>query len=853
MQRGSTVKIEMKSGKVNGLEFESGVSGTRLTVVLSGAVKETGPEPTVISVKTATNPFSFFLRDVSSDYPIYIPAYGVAVLPDRDNRSYREVERDVLMRNTETKIQRIEKAPEASYESAAAVTRDMSVPIWLGISRDMRMFDISEELEDMAQEGKIIRPKNGTHFLKLPEANQAAYIYALGRGVGAENNIKRGLEENALPIYHSTLTDDEVIYRSVSFVSFANLPLVTSSNKGTHYIVSDKHSHGRTFKEEHKQEADERMKSAYDYQDDMVLYSRTEIENTGKVPRYAWLKTPRPGTAWWGKKIHQYDPETGFSSYSEERIFCISKLNNLPLANEEVALLLKPGEKATYEFYMPHSPIDEEKATKLRSQSFSQRLSEAKSYWQEKLSGAATLEVPEKRIENMTRAGLLHLDLVTFGEEPKGTVSANIGVYSPIGTESAPIIHYYLSMGWNELAKRALNYFLETQLRSGYIQNYEGYTVETGAALWMMGEYIRYTGDQAWLAVSKEKILKSCDYLLQWREKNKKEELKGRGYGMIDGKVADPEDHYHQFMLNGYAYLGLSRVAEVLKNSDPAASNRIRREADAWKEDILATVETLLGLSPVVPLGDGRWVPTLPPWAEADGLRALYQKKEVFWSHGTFTAADAMLGPLYLVFCEVIDAESPEARMLLDYHSELFYQGNSAFSQPYYSRHNWLQARLGMTKPFLNTYYHTFSAHADRETYTFWEHMFRVSQHKTHEEAWFLMETRWMLYMEAGDQLNVFSTIPRKWLEDGKKISLSNVGSYFGALDIRSESHVSQGFIEAEVLAKETARAPGKVAIRLPHPSGLRPVKVSGGRYDPETETVWIDSFGGAAKVRLEY
>ena len=26
---------------------------------------------------------------------------------------------------------------------------------------------------------------------------------------------------------------------------------------------------------------------------------------------------------------------------------------------------------------------------------------------------------------------------------------------------------------------------------------------------------------------------------------------------MIDGKVADPEDQFHQFMLNGYAYLGL--------------------------------------------------------------------------------------------------------------------------------------------------------------------------------------------------------------------------------------------------------------------------------------------------------
>ena len=112
-----------------------------------------------------------------------------------------------------------------------------------------------------------------------------------------------------------------------------------------------------------------------------------------------------------------------------------------------------------------------------------------------------------------------------------------------------------------------------------------------------------------------------------------------------------------------------------------------------------------MGRSPVVPLGDGTWSPTAPPWPEKTGPRALYAEEETYWSHGTFTGADALLGPLYLVFCEVLDPEESISKMMLNYHSELFYQGNSAFSQPYYSRHNWLQAKLGMVKPFLNTYY----------------------------------------------------------------------------------------------------------------------------------------------------
>ena len=54
---------------------------------------------------------------------------------------------------------------------------------------------------------------------------------------------------------------------------------------------------------------------------------------------------------------------------------------------------------------------------------------------------------------------------------------------------------------------------------------------------------------------------------------------------------------------------------------------------------------------------------------------------------------------------------------------------------------------------------------ADRETYTFWEHYFHASPHKTHEEGWFLMQTRWMLWLEDGDTLKLLPGVPRAWLE----------------------------------------------------------------------------------------
>ena len=221
-------------------------------------------------------------------------------------------------------------------------------------------------------------------------------------------------------------------------------------------------------------------------------------------------------------------------------------------------------------------------------------------------------------------------------------------------------------------------------------------------------------------------------------------------------------------------------------------------------------------------------------------------------SHGTFTVSDAMLGPLYLVFCEVLEPEEQASRLLMNYHSELFYQRNAAFSQPYYSRHNWLQLKLGLVKPFLKTYYNTFSALADRQTYTFWEHLYKVSVHKTHEEAWFLMETRWMLYIEEDQTLKLLSGIPRHWLDDGNRIDVRNAASYFGPLSFSVVSNIDKNYIEASVECSSDHK-PSEVRIRIPHPDGKTPSKITGGTYDKSAESIVLKPFNGRSDIRIEY
>ncbi|NQU09995.1 hypothetical protein HQ590_04335, partial [bacterium] len=173
--------------------------------------------------------------------------------------------------------------------------------------------------------------------------------------------------------------------------------------------------------------------------------------------------------------------------------------------------------------------------------------------------------------------------------------------------------------------------------------------------------------------------------------------------------------------------------------------------------------------------------------------------------------------------------------------------------QQYYSRHDYAHLVRGEINSFLTDYYHSLTI-ADPELYSFWEHFSMNEQgpYKTHEQAWFLMQTRWMLYLEQGDTLRLLAGVPRAWLADGQTIAFSGMKSYFGAVTVRVQSDVAQGRITARVSCPGPHR-PRQVTIRLPPPERRRGCTATGGRYDPDRETVVIDAFTGEAEVRLGF
>ena len=843
----------------------------RLELILTETQVNPGAFATLVTVENNQGSFSFFVRDVNRKCPIWIPDCSVMVIPASDHRSYAEIASSYDQPEFKTSLQRIDVEAEESFENAKKIVRRQpSCPTWLGLSRDMRSF-----LLGFRENGEVwdwIQPQYHSTPVTLPEndSKPVRYNFFIGRGVGCTQPLRRWLEDGFLPIVQAEMIDGDICYQITAFSSLEITDLLNpetgaSNLRGTHYLVADSFGFGNMQTEEQAKQREQLLPQEVDRDEETVLYMQIKARNTAQVPRYAWIKTPVPNAFHVGTTLLvQYQFQDGFGFYPkgesrENGVFLAARMNSRPMPQEEMAVLLQPNEEMVCDIYIPHRPLSPRRAEALARQDFNNRLEEVRNFWNKKLSSAAQVELPERRIQEMLRAGLLHLDLVTYGLEPNDVTAACIGVYCPIGSESSPIIQFFDSMGCHYLAERSLEYFIAKQHEDGFMQNFGGYMLETGAALWSMGEHYRYTHDNAWVRRIEIGILKACDYVIRWSQRNQIPEFQGKGYGMIDGKVGDPEDPYHIFMLNGYAYLGLSRAAEMLAEIEPFQSSRLENEAQKLKGFIRTALNEAIAQSPVISLGDGSWVPSVPPWPEYTGPVSLFAEGGNWYTHGMFSGRDSLVGPLYLVFQEVVGLEEPWAKWMLASHAELMTERNAAFSQPYYSRHDWVHLKRGEVKPFLKTYYNTLAGLADRETYTFWEHYQQISPHKTHEEGWFLMQTRWMLYLEEGSSLRLLAGIPRAWLKDGKQITIEGMASYFGKLYLRVDSQVGKGMINASIEVRGNKRLLERVVLRLPHPAGKPALScrskssTKNVQYDPIRETVIIAPWTGEIDITLGY
>ncbi len=828
---------------------------------------ETEDPKALVRVTTDKVDFTFFLCDINDSFPIIVKEYGVAVVNSDDARNYQDIFTSVISKGGKTKIQKYEAEPEESFETAAENTRDMKASTWLGIGNDIRIFELGFRGEDMSSNFSApqrlqvmwdyIVPRYHADVVKPPALGEQTvqYRYMMGKGIGCSQLLSRRLEKNYLPILHADVNDEDIVYHATYFASNEKSVLKKENIKGTHYLVADGHSYAHTHTESQQCLFNSLEYNELHQDEETVLFMEVLAENISDSPKYCFMRLPAPNLGQMPERyshLMSYDNKKGFALYADGTVYMTATLNGKPCPNVENSILLMPGETARFIITIPHYPISESRACALIERSYDRVLEECISYWENKLATPAEIILPEKRIEDMLKAGLGHIELMLYGHEPDGPLAPVVGMYCPIGSESTQIIDYLDSVGETELAERAIMFFFEKQHRNGFMQNYMGYMLETGGVLSLLFKHYKVTGNRELLVKLKDKVKKACDYMIAWRNDNKKEELRHSGYGMVSGQVADPEDAFHSFMLNGYAAAGLKHAAELLRICGDAYAETVRVEAEGMKEDIRTAVSESLAASPLVPYGDGFWRPSIAPWAEYKGPLCLHADGGTCTTHGTLVARDSLLGAMWLFPLDIIDPQEEMGEFILHLSTEHFHMRNVGYSQPYYCAHPFAHIKRGEVRSYLKELYNGVAGLADRETFTFWEHFFHDSAHKLAEEAMFMQRVRHLLFTEDGHTLSLLSMAPRKWF-DGGEIKLKNVRSLLGILNLEisvSEDKKSY-FVNLEITP--VTDSPEVVKIRLPHPEGKKISSLSGIDAEIDGETLILHDFCGSQNFTVNF
>lgn len=730
--------------------------------------------------------FTFKPRDVFCGETIFSSCLKIAITGDRPPHDYQSIKRRVAARKFETQVCREEQSEEATLRQAERLC-GRKCPTFLTVPGNARLFEVGfrgfpiEEKQHMELYDYIIPRINWDRCDFGEGAERVVYRYLLGRGMGCRTRLRRSLYRKILPILKAELADGGVVYSAEYFVDTLHENI--DENKGTHYLEADFHSAAHVLT--HEQEAERRCIAKESEEEMPFLRMQITVKNVCDVAKYAFIRLPQINTPVMAESNTLPQKFENGRGIFCEKVYMMAFSDGCVAENQEVAYLLPPQGKKTVDILLFFVPVSAEMAEKAVAD-FQKRKVKAAKVWQKMLGSLKNWHLPEKKIDQAIKAGFLQLRASCFGEKDSDVIAPCIGVYSPIATESISVVEVLSSFGAADFAKKCVNYFYRKQHGDGFIQNMVNYMAETGGTLYLTGRIYRETRDKQWLEALRKNICAAVTYIERWIQRNQEERHGGKG--MLDGQVADPKDPYRAYSLNALACAGLREAAELLHVLSDPLEKTARLLAENLQDSIKRAYSESEIRAVLVPLENGEWVPLLAPWAEDRSGCCLHLNGGSAVTHASAVLKDSLLSGGLVFVLGLLPATGKQADDFVYLQTDMFSDCLTDFSQPYYNVVPYLNLYRGERNSFLREYYTAFSTMSDRETYSFWEHYFLATPHKTSEQAAFLLRSRMMLYYERSDFLYFLSGVPRNWLLPGKRIYLENAVCAFGnfSLEIRS-------------------------------------------------------------------
>jgi len=440
-----------------------------------------------------------------------------------------------------------------------------------------------------------------------------------------------------------------------------------------------------------------------------------------------------------------------------------------------------------------------------------------------------------------------------------------LGCYEAVWASLAvPEILALDQRGYHDDAARYLEPFFKWQgtvdpggqysSREGFLTTANEYTwarwiSNHGWILWAMCDHYRLSGDRAWLDRKLPNILAGVDWILRERQHTKVLDENGKRpphWGLLPpGGTGDGAPNCYGFAGDAGAYKSLDAAACVLEEIGHPRASEVRAAVVDYRQCILKGVDYAVRNTPRYVLQSGESIPFIANdvynvWKINTGIEDPNVNFHVWWLD---------VGPLYLIDQGVLDPDSKLAGYLLQAAEDRWMKGNVSNCEPFYMPQRGVYYGRDDVDGYLEMFYTLLAEGMDRQTYVMSEGHHGVQNFVFSDGEW-SRTVRQMLVEETGRALSLAAMTPRAWLQDGKRIAIDNVRTYFGAMSLSIESNVSQGRIAARVTPPDRVRVPMRLRLRHPQALPIRSVTVNG-RPHADFSGEWINLPAGPRRVEV--
>ena len=500
--------------------------------------------------------------------------------------------------------------------------------------------------------------------------------------------------------------------------------------------------------------------------------------------------------------------------------------------------------------------------------------------WQKTLGPAMKIHVPDERVENMAQFGLVR-DLITrVGDFPKyGAVDKDYAGSEHDGFPDTFTVDTAAMLEWGmlDVAGRFIeNYFGKFVRDDGSILYRGPETGQYGRMLTVVAQFVDYGGDPGILLKHRSRIDGVTKLLLHLREKAQQLPKDNPAYGMIAGWSEadacldpDPPRYMQPYFSNsteavrGFRDLGRVwvKIGKSTKNTGLTAwGERLVLESQELQSDIQNAIsKSLLNQNgeTILPSIAGVKEPfhTVVPRDPTDPQYRSYRAYMEMMYSGLLSKDEVE---------RIVQYRSNHHDLILRVPTAYGYKtGDLAGFLTYGHGYGLLQH--DMTREALLVLYTIMAHQYTRGTWTAPETrpVFLddpAAPYCTPAQLVVALMTRWILVFEdpMSDTLWIGKGTPAKWLEDGKKISVSSAPTRWGRIGFNIVSHLNENKIDVTVDRPAAQfRATTKIRLRTPPGVTLKSVELNGRPwtdFNPQDETITIPpGTTGKLNVTAEY